>query len=184
MLELTDRTQLVWVAERTPSARLRHPRVHPPNDMQFKIPQNVQREDKIVGPLTLKQLLYLGVGGGITYTLYVILAKEFFWTFWIWFVAPPAILTLSITFLKINGIPFFKWVFLMMEYIKNPKKRIFVMGGADTYSASIFAKKEVKAQNGKEESQEKFERDREKLKNIASISKNLDNFDANLPKAT
>lgn len=31
--------------------------------MQYKIPQNVQIEDKIVGPLTLKQLIICGVGG-------------------------------------------------------------------------------------------------------------------------
>lgn len=29
--------------------------------MQYKIPQNVQLEDKIVGPLTLKQLIIVGI---------------------------------------------------------------------------------------------------------------------------
>ena len=35
--------------------------------MQYKIPQNVQIEDKIVGPLTLKQLGILGFGGATAY---------------------------------------------------------------------------------------------------------------------
>lgn len=29
--------------------------------MQYKIPQNVQIEDKIVGPLTMKQLIICGI---------------------------------------------------------------------------------------------------------------------------
>ena len=35
--------------------------------MQFKIPQDVQRADKIVGPLTLRELIIVGIGGGFTY---------------------------------------------------------------------------------------------------------------------
>ena len=46
--------------------------------MQYKIPQNVRIEDKIVGPLTLKQLIILGVGGGITYAIYVALARVYY----------------------------------------------------------------------------------------------------------
>lgn len=90
--------------------------------MQYKIPQNVQIEDKIVGPLTLKQLIYLGIGGGITYAIYTALASKYYIEVWIWFVAPPALLTLAFTFIKVNGIPFAKWILLMIEYIYNPKK--------------------------------------------------------------
>ena len=77
--------------------------------MQYKIPQNVQIEDKIVGPLTLKQLIILGVGGGFTYAIYTILASKYYWEVWLIPTAVPGLLTLAFTFIKINGIPFGKW---------------------------------------------------------------------------
>ena len=34
-----------------------------------KIPQNVYIEDRIVGPLTLRQTLIMAIGGGFSYAL-------------------------------------------------------------------------------------------------------------------
>ena len=143
------------------------------NLMQYKIPQNVQIEDKIVGPLTLKQLITLGVGGGITYGIYVTLARNFFIETWLIPTLIPGILTLLVTFVKINGIPFGKWVFLMIEFMWKPKIRTFVMGGGDLYMATLFAEKTKKAQTAND-AETKAERDRERLKNIGEITKMLD----------
>ncbi len=38
--------------------------------MQFEVPQFIEVEDKIFGPLTLKQFIYLAGGAGISFTLY------------------------------------------------------------------------------------------------------------------
>ena len=92
--------------------------------MQYKIPQNVRIEDKIVGPLTLKQLITSGVGGGITYAIYIVLARKYFVEIWLLPTAISAGLTLIFTFVKIRGLSFSKWMLLMVEYFKNPKKRI------------------------------------------------------------
>lgn len=143
--------------------------------MQYKIPQNVQVEDKIVGPLTLKQLIILGVGGGISYAIYVALAKTYYWQVWLIPVAIPALLTLLITFVKIAGIPFGKWCFLMVEYFINPKKRTFLMGAADHYSVTLFAEKPKPVQTN-DEVKDKAERDRERLQKIGEISKVLDSY--------
>lgn len=141
--------------------------------MQYKIPQDVQIEDKIVGPLTLKQLISLGVGGGISYAIYVTLARNFFIETWLIPTAIPAIFTLLITFVKINGVPFGKWVFLMAEFMMKPKVRTFVMGGGDLYSATLFAEKTKQVQT-KTEAENKADRDQERLKNIGEITKMLD----------
>lgn len=37
--------------------------------MQFKVPQFIEMESKIIGPLTFKQALYVGGAGGISYVL-------------------------------------------------------------------------------------------------------------------
>ncbi len=42
-----------------------------------KIPQNVYIEDRIVGPLTLRQTLMIAVGGGFSYLLFAMLQKTY-----------------------------------------------------------------------------------------------------------
>ncbi len=143
--------------------------------MQYKIPQNVQVEDKIVGPLTLRQLIKLGVGGGITYVIYVTLAKSFFIEVWLIPVLIPGILTLLSTFVSIGGIPFDQWIFLSIEFMKNPRKRTFVMGAGDNYAVTLFADKVKKVQTGAD-AEGKIARDHERLQKIGEISKMLDSY--------
>ena len=63
--------------------------------MQFQVPQGIDMEDKIVGPLTLIQFLYLLVGGVIDYLLFLNLKGNFI--FWI--------LALPITIFTVKAIP-------------------------------------------------------------------------------
>lgn len=46
--------------------------------MRFKVPQYIEIEDKIIGPLTLKQFLYLLGGGGILAILWLFLNLALF----------------------------------------------------------------------------------------------------------
>lgn len=96
--------------------------------MQFKVPQNVQREDTIIGPLTLKQMIILGVGGGIAYAIYVSLAKTYFMEIWLPPVAIVGGLTLAFTFLKIHSLDFHLFLMYLIEYTLLPKKRIWIQG--------------------------------------------------------
>ena len=41
--------------------------------MRFQVPQFIDVEDKIFGPLTLKQFIYLAGGGGLSFLIYVFL---------------------------------------------------------------------------------------------------------------
>jgi len=38
--------------------------------MRFKVPQNIDLEDKVIGPLTLRQFIYLLIGGMADYIVY------------------------------------------------------------------------------------------------------------------
>jgi hypothetical protein len=40
--------------------------------MRFQVPQFIEVEDKIFGPLTLKQFIYLAGGGGLSFLIYAI----------------------------------------------------------------------------------------------------------------
>ncbi|MES2216118.1 MAG: PrgI family protein [Patescibacteria group bacterium] len=41
--------------------------------MRFQVPQFIEVEDKIFGPLTLKQFIYIAGGGGLSFLAYVFL---------------------------------------------------------------------------------------------------------------
>lgn len=145
--------------------------------MQYKIPQNVQIEDKIVGPLTLKQLAITGIGGGMAYAIYVTLGANYSIAIWLPPVAFISILTVSIAFLKIGGIPFTRWTLLMAEFLYNPRKRTFILGAGDNYQATLFAKKKKKEETT-DASASKLEKDKDRIKNLGEITKLLDNYQA------
>lgn len=95
--------------------------------MRFKVPQNVQREDQIIGPITLKQLIILMITGGFSYLMFTQLNKMYYlnqlqqvliWT--------PLALGAAFSFVKIRGIPLFKFCLLTLEQtIFLPSKRFW-----------------------------------------------------------
>lgn len=70
--------------------------------MQFQVPQFIEVEDKIFGPLTFKQFIYIGGGIGAAYLLWRVLPM---------YVAAPIIaviggLAAALAFFQYNGRPF------------------------------------------------------------------------------
>ena len=79
--------------------------------MKFQVPQFIEVEDKIFGPLTLKQFIYLVGGAGLSYILYALLPG-----FISLFLIPPVIiLVILLAFYKINNKPF---IFIIESYLK------------------------------------------------------------------
>jgi hypothetical protein len=136
--------------------------------MQFKVPQNVQMADKIVGPLTLKHMIILGAGGGFAYVVYTILARDYYWEVWLPPVAFITILTLVIAFVKIYDVSFIKFIFLFIEFNLLPRKRIWQKSAAEVF-IPISQKKPTEIQKKVEKKEEKAEITMKKLKNISEI---------------
>ena len=90
--------------------------------MQFKVPQNIDLEDKIVGPLTLIQFLYI-LGGGVTiYLLYFGLHAGFLF----WLVSIPiAVIALALAFLKIQDQPLSYFIKAGLIFLSRPKTRVW-----------------------------------------------------------
>jgi len=87
--------------------------------MQFKVPQNIDLEDKIVGPLTLLQFVYLMAGGLIIY-----IAMGIIHSGWFWLVAiPVGIFSLALAFLKIQDQPFMHFLASAALYFVRPRER-------------------------------------------------------------
>lgn len=133
--------------------------------MQYKVPQDVQREDTIIGPITLKQLAILGGGGAVAYVIYVSLVKVYFWQVWL----PPVVIVMGITlafaFLKIHSLPFHKFLMNLIEYQVLPRQRIWIQGTATPFISSFDQHKEKKVEKPKKV-EEKKQRSVEELTNI------------------
>ncbi|MDR3570719.1 MAG: PrgI family protein [Candidatus Pacebacteria bacterium] len=85
--------------------------------MQFQVPQFIEVEDKIFGPLTFKQFVYLIGGAGASYIAWRLLPL---------FIAGPIILAIaggaaSLAFLEYNGRPFIISVENAFYFLVHPK---------------------------------------------------------------
>lgn len=90
--------------------------------MQFQVPQGLDLEDKIIGPLTLIQFLYLLIGGIIDYLLFFAI----FGSFLFWLIAiPVALVALALAFLKIQDQPLSYFIKSGFIYLGRPKIRLW-----------------------------------------------------------
>lgn len=70
--------------------------------MRFQVPQFIEIEDKIFGPLSFRQFVYIIGGAGISYLIYRLLPLYLA----IIFIAPVAGLALALAFYQFNNKPF------------------------------------------------------------------------------
>lgn len=94
--------------------------------MQYKIPQNVGIEDKIVGPLTLRQLIILAVGFGTSYVLFAIISRIYELNILEYaIIILPGAISAAFALIRINDISLMKFFFLFLEFSIKPKKRVW-----------------------------------------------------------
>ncbi len=85
--------------------------------MRFEVPQFIEVEDKIVGPLTWKQFVYLAGGTGILVVLYLSLQFIFFVIFGL----PIGMLAVSLAFHRVNNRPFSIFLESFVNYFRKTK---------------------------------------------------------------
>lgn len=94
--------------------------------MQYKIPQDVGIEDKIVGPLTLRQLIILALGFGVSYVLFAVLNKLYELNIIEYIIILiPALFAAAIALIKINNLRLSKFIILFLEFSIKPKRRMW-----------------------------------------------------------
>lgn len=71
--------------------------------MKFRVPQFIDIEDKVIGPLTLKQFGYVVGAGGISFIIWTFIPVHFLAVL---VIAPVAGLFLALAFVKYNNRPF------------------------------------------------------------------------------
>jgi len=89
--------------------------------MQFKVPQFLEIEDKIFGPFTFKEFIYLVGGAGLCFVLYKILGLY-------WGAIPILIaggLSLALIFYRPNNKPFINMIEAGFNYLRQDKLYIW-----------------------------------------------------------
>lgn len=92
-----------------------------------KIPQNVYIEDRIVGPLTLRQVIICAVGCGFSYAAYSIASKAYGslplpLTIILWV---PGALSIVFAFLKFNDLTMLQMLLLTLERMSKAPVRVW-----------------------------------------------------------
>lgn len=85
--------------------------------MRFQVPQFIEIESKIFGPLTLKQFIYLLGGAGIVFFLYLIFP---FWLMII-FALPAGGFALALAFYKVNNQPFIRIIENALKFFSSSR---------------------------------------------------------------
>lgn len=89
--------------------------------MRFQLPQFIDVEDKIFGPLTFKQFIYLAGGGSVA-----LIGVTLLGLFWGLLVSSPiVILAVALAFYKINNRPFINILESAFKYLTNDKLYIW-----------------------------------------------------------
>lgn len=89
--------------------------------MRFQVPQFIETETKIVGPLTWKQFVWVALGVGLLLVLF-----RFLTGFWLVFISMIVITVFgSLAFLKIEGMTLIEYLMKALAYTIGPKKYLF-----------------------------------------------------------
>lgn len=92
--------------------------------MQYKVPQNVDIEDKVIGPLTLRQFMIILIGVGIDLFLYFTLAGFVYFLFLLLAMLVSAA-ALFLAFGKMNEQKLEIFVMSAYQTLLRPRKRIW-----------------------------------------------------------
>lgn len=114
--------------------------------MRFTVPQFIERETPIVGPLTLRQFIFLAIAGAICFFLYFSLAKINFSLFLIISISVFGV-ALSFAFLQIGGRSLPTILLNALRFKLGPKTYLWKKGEVPV---EIF-KKEIKKEEEIEE---------------------------------
>lgn len=89
--------------------------------MQYKVPQNIDKQDEIVGPLTIVQFSYLAIAFAIDFLLFKSMPR--FTS--IMLIIPISLVAIGLAFVKVNDKPLMEFLFAMLAFFRKPKIRIW-----------------------------------------------------------
>ena len=100
--------------------------------MRFEVPQFIEIEDKIFGPLTWRQFIYVGGGVGLAAVLFFLTPFVIF----VIFGMPVAVLTFLLGFYPVNNRPFAQFLESAVRYLRGNKLYLWRKKGTGVYGSS------------------------------------------------
>ena len=88
---------------------------------KFQVPQFIETETKLIGPFTLKQFLWLAIGGALVFIMFLTLNRYIFFAIAI----PVGGFSTALAFVRVNETPLVNYVFYALNYFMNPKQYVF-----------------------------------------------------------
>lgn len=93
--------------------------------MRYKVPQKIDLEDRIFGPLTMKQFGYVFGGGVIDYILFNTLYGLYGLTVFIIAAFVPTVIAFALAFIKVQDRPFGEFIISFLLFSLKPKVLIW-----------------------------------------------------------
>lgn len=102
--------------------------------LRFKVPQNIDMQDRIIGPLTMVQFVYAVIGFGLCYVIFSAVPSPFSFVL----IIPLATFVVCLDFVKINERPFLDFFLAAIAYMGAPKQRVWHQGNDSDMSIEIY----------------------------------------------
>lgn len=100
--------------------------------MRFQVPQFIDIEDRVFGPFTFKQFVYIAGGVGLSFVLLRVLP-------WRWLaivvIIPVEAFSLALAFYRVNNKPFVQMVEAFLRYLVGARLYIWKRKDADVATA-------------------------------------------------
>ena len=106
--------------------------------MRYSVPQFIDVEDKIIGPISVRQFVTILVGAGLIFIAFKLLSFIIFLGVGTFIFA----LTGTVAFSKINGRPFHYFLLVIVQTLKRPRMKVWTK--EDMYAPAGKDKKKKK----------------------------------------
>ena len=102
--------------------------------MRYKVPQNIDMPDRIMGPLTMIQFVEAVLGGGLAYVCYNAFPNPLN----IFFAAIVGLFTVCVVLVKINERPFLFYFVALIKFFSTPKQRTWQKDAGDGFEVEMY----------------------------------------------
>jgi hypothetical protein len=131
--------------------------------LEAKVPQRIDMEDKVIGPLTLGQFFYLLFGGLFIYLLNAWTAGSFIRLLFYPAALIIGVISIMLAFVKVQDRPFVFFLLSLVEFMRRPKTRYWMQGEHQKLTKIVPNKKPV------EETTPRKELDRSRVSDLVKV---------------
>lgn len=89
--------------------------------MRFQVPQFIETEEKIIGPFSIKQFIFIAIGGALLFFVFFIVPTGWY----LFFAIPIAGIFLGLALIRVDDMPIYIYLYFYLSYLTNPKRYFY-----------------------------------------------------------